>query len=151
MSKVSPKHYQFGKVQVIDLTQHLPFCEGNVVKYCARAGRKDGETRLDDLLKAKKYLDTAIRQAVDDKAREILENDKAAADRQAEACQAAGAPQKPCRTCLASGSCMVERLAEEAARSFDEALGDDQAEYHTSVPEFIDKIGTRAGVKKRIL
>ena len=146
MSKISPKHYQFGKVQVIDLTQHLPFCEGNVVKYCARAGRKDGETRLDDLLKAKKYLDTAIRQAVDDKALKILE-----ADKQAEACQAAGAPLRPCSGCPASGSCMVERLAEEAAQSLDEALGDDQAEYHTSVPEFIDKVGTRAGVKKRIL
>ena len=151
MSKVSPNHYQFGKAQVIDITQHLGFCEGNVVKYCCRAVRKDGGTRLDDLLKAKKYLDTAIRQAVDDKAREILANDQAAADSQAEACQAAGAPLKPCSGCPASGSCMVEKAAQWAAQDLEEAAGDDQIQYHTSVPEFIDKIGTRAGVKKRIL
>lgn len=158
MSKVSPNHYQFGKAQVIDITQHLGFCEGNVVKYCCRAGRKDGETRLDDLLKAKKYLDTAIRQAVDEKAREILANDQAAADSQAEACQAAGAPLKPCSSCPASGSCMVERLAQEASEAVSSTSEgdspyecDDQIQLHTSVPEFIDKIGTRAGVKKRIL
>lgn len=60
--KVSPSHYQLpGGFQVIDLTKHLGFCEGNVVKYVARAGNKDGESRLDDLRKAKYYLDLAVR------------------------------------------------------------------------------------------
>ena len=60
--KVSPSHYQLpGGFQVIDLTKHLGFCEGNVVKYVARAGNKGGESRLDDLRKAKYYLDLAVR------------------------------------------------------------------------------------------
>ena len=49
--------------QVIDITQELMFAEGNVVKYVSRAGRKGGESRLDDLCKAKYYLDLAIRRA----------------------------------------------------------------------------------------
>jgi hypothetical protein len=61
--KTNPNHYQFpGNVQVIDITKHLDFMTGNVVKYAARAGRKDGESRLDDLLKARWYIDQAIKQ-----------------------------------------------------------------------------------------
>lgn len=57
MSKTSPKHYQLGNgFQVIDLTETLDFCSGNVVKYVARAGNKDGESALDDLNKAMWYL-----------------------------------------------------------------------------------------------
>lgn len=56
---VNPTHYDFpGGVQVIDITKHLDFLTGNVVKYVSRAGRKGD--RLTDLLKAKKYLDWAI-------------------------------------------------------------------------------------------
>lgn len=69
MNKQNPNHYDFGNIQVLDLTQHLPFCEGNVVKYCARAGRKGGETKLDDLLKAQVYLNKAIEKAIDERAR----------------------------------------------------------------------------------
>lgn len=55
---VDPGHYKFpGGVQVIDLTRHMGFLLGNVVKYCARASRKNG---LEDLLKARQYLDWAI-------------------------------------------------------------------------------------------
>ncbi len=57
MSKTNPKHYQLGNgFQVIDLTETLDFCSGNVVKYVARAGNKDGESSLDDLEKALWYL-----------------------------------------------------------------------------------------------
>ena len=63
-SKTSPAHYQFPDgVQVIDITQHLDFLLGNVVKYAARAGRKDGESKMDDLLKAQFYLRKAIENA----------------------------------------------------------------------------------------
>ena len=56
---VNPTHYDFpGGVQVIDITKHLDFLTGNVVKYVSRAGRKGD--RLTDLLKARKYLDWAI-------------------------------------------------------------------------------------------
>lgn len=63
--KVSPNHYDFpGGVQVIDITKHLDFLTGNVVKYVCRAGRKGD--RLTDLLKAKKYLDWAIEKERDE-------------------------------------------------------------------------------------
>lgn len=56
---VSPDHYSYpGGVQVIDLTRHMDFLLGNVVKYVARAGRKGN--RLDDLQKAAQYLRWAI-------------------------------------------------------------------------------------------
>lgn len=58
---VSPSHYKFpGNVQVIDITRHLGFLEGNVIKYVARAGRK-GDKR-EDLLKAKQYLDWLLEE-----------------------------------------------------------------------------------------
>jgi len=58
--KTSPSHYKFGGVEVIQITQHLNFLLGNCVKYCARAGRKDGEDILDDLYKARWYLERQI-------------------------------------------------------------------------------------------
>ena len=112
------------------------------MKYIFRAGKKDGESALDDLLKAKWFVDLMIQEAIDAKAKRIVE-----ADKQAEACQAAGEPLKPCGECPASGSCMTEKAAQWAAQDLEEALADDQIQLHTSVPEYIDKIGTRAGVK----
>ncbi len=38
----------------------LNFALGNAVKYVARAGKKGGETKLDDLRKARWYLDNEI-------------------------------------------------------------------------------------------
>jgi hypothetical protein len=35
----------------------LNFCLGNVVKYIARAGRKDGNTKEKDLKKAIQYIE----------------------------------------------------------------------------------------------
>lgn len=57
---INPDHYQFPNgFQVIDLTQHLNFCLGNVVKYVARAGRKTSNP-LEDLRKAQFYLNREI-------------------------------------------------------------------------------------------
>ena len=62
MNKFSPKHYQRGKIKVWDFIadQNLDFFLGNVVKYVCRAGHKDQEGELDDLLKAKAYIDKKI-------------------------------------------------------------------------------------------
>lgn len=57
-----PNHYQFDGVEVMDIAKHLPFAEGNVVKYVARAGRKNDD-RLSDLLKARENLNVAIEMA----------------------------------------------------------------------------------------
>lgn len=55
-----PNHYtRYRGVEVIDVTKHLPFCEGNAVKYLARAGHKG--PREEDLRKALWYI-VAARQ-----------------------------------------------------------------------------------------
>lgn len=58
-----PPHYANGwsnGAEVIDLTEHLSFCSGNVVKYVCRAGRKDPDKHVEDLEKARWYLDREI-------------------------------------------------------------------------------------------
>lgn len=59
----NPSHYVHGwsnGAEVIDLTEHLSFCAGNVVKYVCRAGRKDPDKHVEDLEKARWYLDREI-------------------------------------------------------------------------------------------
>jgi hypothetical protein len=56
-----PSHYRLAPgVEVIDLTEQLDFLRGNAVKYLARAGRKNGSDELQDLQKARWYVDRAI-------------------------------------------------------------------------------------------
>lgn len=58
-----PEHYAKGwsnGAEVIDLTEHLSFCAGNVVKYVCRAGRKDPGKHVEDLKKARWYIDREI-------------------------------------------------------------------------------------------
>lgn len=54
----NPKHYTDGKIEVIDFIEDkkLGFHLGNVVKYVARAGKKDPDKVLEDLKKAEWYL-----------------------------------------------------------------------------------------------
>ena len=58
-----PKHYS-GKIEVIDFidAHNLNFNLGNVVKYVARSGRKDGEDTLTALKKAQWYLNREIQR-----------------------------------------------------------------------------------------
>jgi dUTP pyrophosphatase len=51
-----PAHYTAYDPEVITITEHLGFCEGNVVKYLARAGRKPGAPTQLDLDKAHWYM-----------------------------------------------------------------------------------------------
>jgi len=58
-----PPHYATGwsnGAEVIDITEHLSFCAGNVVKYVCRAGRKDPGKHVEDLEKARWYIDREI-------------------------------------------------------------------------------------------
>ena len=59
----TPLHYQ-GTTQPIDLinAQNLNFNLGNVVKYVCRAGKKQGESNLKDLEKAKDYINYEIKR-----------------------------------------------------------------------------------------
>lgn len=51
-----PSHYAAYDPAVIAVTERLGFCEGNVVKYLARAGRKPGVPEQQDLDKAHWYM-----------------------------------------------------------------------------------------------
>lgn len=51
-----PSHYAAYDPEVITITERLDFCEGNVVKYLARAGRKPGTPEQLDLDKARWYM-----------------------------------------------------------------------------------------------
>ncbi len=57
-----PDHYTFSSIEVIDAIEawDLGFHLGNVVKYVARAEHKG--TPLEDLKKARWYLDRAIKR-----------------------------------------------------------------------------------------
>lgn len=64
--KTRPAHYggdanPFEPIKVIEsLGWSEGFCLGNALKYLMRAGKKDGESKLDDLKKARWYLDRCI-------------------------------------------------------------------------------------------
>ena len=63
MSNVNhPKHYNTGKIEVIDAIEEweMGFCDGNVIKYVARHRHKGKP--IEDLKKAKWYLERLIQQ-----------------------------------------------------------------------------------------
>ena len=55
-----PSHYTAYPVEVIELTEHMTFCAGNVIKYVSRAGLKNPDTEIEDLKKARWYIDREI-------------------------------------------------------------------------------------------
>ncbi len=56
-----PSHYTSYKgIEVIQLTEQMNFNRGNAVKYIARAGLKSAETEIQDLEKARFYIDREI-------------------------------------------------------------------------------------------
>ena len=58
---INPDHYKaYDGIEVIQLTEHLNFCRGNAVKYIARAGLKDPLKEVEDLEKAKWYIEREL-------------------------------------------------------------------------------------------
>ncbi len=49
-------------VEAEDICRYLSFNLGNVVKYSCRAGRKDAKKKIEDLMKARDYLDNEIKR-----------------------------------------------------------------------------------------
>ncbi len=64
-----PAHYTFSRIEVIDAIEAwgMGFHLGNVVKYVARAGRKG--SKLQDLKKARWYLEREITRIEQEEAR----------------------------------------------------------------------------------
>jgi hypothetical protein len=59
---INPSHYRNSRFEVIDIIEAfgLGFNLGNVVKYILRAGKKDPLKHVEDLKKARWYLDREI-------------------------------------------------------------------------------------------
>lgn len=59
-----PEHYTShpSGIECIEVTRHMSFAAGNVIKYLWRNGLKDGEPSLKDLKKAAWYLNDMIDQ-----------------------------------------------------------------------------------------
>ena len=59
-----PKHYNShpSGVEALDICRHMNFNLGNVIKYLFRCGLKDKTTELEDLKKARFYLDDEIKR-----------------------------------------------------------------------------------------
>ena len=77
MDNVShPAHYNVGHIEVIDAIESWGFGEGfnkgNAIKYIARAGRKDPGTEIEDLEKARWYIDREIARAKSEQESELL-------------------------------------------------------------------------------
>ncbi len=71
-----PQHYNAhpAGVECIDIVEHMSFNVGNVIKYCWRAGQKPGTSTLEDLRKARWYLDREI--ALEERAQYEARQDK---------------------------------------------------------------------------
>tara|TARA_R100001086_G_C11814233_1_gene252394 strand:+ start:77 stop:283 length:207 start_codon:yes stop_codon:yes gene_type:complete len=62
---INPKYYKKGiETTKYILSHDMGFCEGNIIKYITRYKQKDG---LQDLKKAKKYLELLIENNGDKK------------------------------------------------------------------------------------
>lgn len=59
-----PTHYTShpSGVECISVTEHMNFCLGNAVKYLWRAGVKSSKTHIEDLKKARWYIDREIQR-----------------------------------------------------------------------------------------
>jgi len=68
--QIGGSHYKDKGIQPIEyiMTNGLGFCEGNVVKYVSRWKDKNG---LDDLLKAKHYIEFLIEAATNDSGNDV--------------------------------------------------------------------------------
>lgn len=61
-----PSHYtHFKGLEVIDLTEQMNFNRGNAVKYICRAGLKDPAKEVQDLEKAKWYIEREIKRLME--------------------------------------------------------------------------------------
>lgn len=57
---INPDYYQRGGAQLIDFLETLPYNRGAAGKYVIRAGAKDPSKEIEDLEKARWYIDREI-------------------------------------------------------------------------------------------
>lgn len=63
LDSIKPSYYNDTKITPFDVIDDwgLNFYEGNAIKYIKRAGKKDGNSRLQDLKKVREYIDHEIK------------------------------------------------------------------------------------------
>lgn len=63
----NPSYYTDGNIEVIEYIEDkkLGFCLGNAIKYISRAGKKDPDKEIEDLKKAKWYIDRRIKELLE--------------------------------------------------------------------------------------
>lgn len=73
----NPSHYTDGNIEVIEYIKDkkLGFCLGNAIKYISRAGKKDPYKEIEDLKKAKWYIDRRIKELLEKELLEVEAND----------------------------------------------------------------------------
>ena len=57
---INPDHYRRHGIELIDIVEDLGYNRGNAVKYLVRAGVKNPATELEDLKKARWYVNREI-------------------------------------------------------------------------------------------
>jgi hypothetical protein len=59
---INPRHYKShpSGVECIQITEHMNFCVGNAIKYLWRCGEKPSDDPVEDLKKARWYIDREI-------------------------------------------------------------------------------------------
>jgi hypothetical protein len=59
---INPDHYKNhpSGIEAIQITEHMGFCLGNAMKYIWRADLKHSDGGIEDLTKAKWYLDREL-------------------------------------------------------------------------------------------
>jgi hypothetical protein len=64
-----PKHYTDNPkgIELIDMIGHLSFPKGAAIKYIYRAGKKDPDKSIEDLKKARWFIDFMIKELQADK------------------------------------------------------------------------------------
>lgn len=74
-----PAHYMAhpSGVECIQVTEHMNFCLGNAVKYLWRAGQKDSAPQIEDLKKARWYIDREISRIEKSQQSQVLTNEPA--------------------------------------------------------------------------
>lgn len=65
---INPSHYKShpSGVECIDITQHMSFTLGNAIKYIWRADLKHQDNGIEDLAKARWYLECEIKKRTKD-------------------------------------------------------------------------------------
>lgn len=63
LDPIKPSYYNDTKITPFDVIDDwgLNFYEGNAIKYIKRAGKKDGNSRLQDLKKVREYIEHEIK------------------------------------------------------------------------------------------